>query len=86
MDCQTRTEAMQRLRSIEGHIRAIERMLDDGHACVDVVRQTLAAKRALEGASRLLVAGHLQACVRMDPGSERVVQDLLDVLQLSVRL
>ncbi len=92
MEPEAKEELLLRLRSIEGHIRAIERMLEDDRACVDVVRQTLAVKRALDRVSQLLVASHLRACVGMGRGGdpdgerERAVQELLDVLHLSGRL
>jgi DNA-binding FrmR family transcriptional regulator len=92
MEPEAKEELLLRLRNIEGHIRSIERMLGDDRACVDVVRQTLAAKRALERVSQLLVASHLRACVGVGPGRdpdgerERAVQELLDVLHLSGRL
>lgn len=92
MEQEAREELVLRLRSIEGHIRAIQRMLEEDRTCVDVVRQTLAVKRALERVSQLLVASHLRACIGADPegdpdgGRERAVRELLDVLELSGRL
>ena len=37
-----------RLASIEGHIKGIRKMVDDGVYCVDVLKQTYAVERALQ--------------------------------------
>ncbi len=92
MEKEAREELLLRLRSIEGHIRGIQRMLEEDRGCVDVVRQTLAVKRALDRVSRLLVADHLRGCLGCDQEAEptgpreRAVQELLDVLELTGRL
>jgi len=89
MDPETREEALRRLRSIEGHIRGVERMLEEDRTCLEIVRQTLAIRRALDKVSQLLVSSQLRCCLvaeAEDSGSaerERAVQDLLEVLELS---
>jgi len=37
-----------RLASIEGHVKAIKRMVDDDAYCIDVLKQTYAVERALK--------------------------------------
>jgi len=32
------------LKNVEGHIRGIERMVDDGVYCIDIIRQIQAAR------------------------------------------
>ncbi len=87
-----REEALQRLRSVEGHIRGIERMLEEDAGCVDLIRQTLAVKRALDRVGQLLVSGHLHSCIAAEMASDevgerqRAVEELLEVLELSGRL
>ncbi|MDE3111928.1 MAG: metal-sensitive transcriptional regulator [Chloroflexota bacterium] len=58
-----RKEVLTRLRSIAGHVRAVERMVDEDRYCVDVLRQTMAIEKALERVDGLLLEGHLQTCV-----------------------
>lgn len=91
MQDEARDELLLRLRSIEGHIRAVQRMLEADCPCVDVVRQTLAVKRAVERVSQLLVANHLCTCLaahsEQDPDGSRTraLHELLDLLELSGR-
>lgn len=53
----------RRLRRIGGQIAGIERMLEEGRECRDLVTQISAANRALEQAGFKLVAAGLTYCV-----------------------
>jgi DNA-binding FrmR family transcriptional regulator len=53
----------RRLHRVSGQLAGIERMLDDGRECKDVVTQISAATRALEQAGFKLVAAGLTYCV-----------------------
>ena len=52
-----------RLHRVSGQLAGIERMLDDGRECKDVVTQISAATRALEQAGFKLVAAGLTYCL-----------------------
>lgn len=54
---------LNRLKSIEGHVRGVQRMLDEDTYCIDVLRQTLAIRRALEKFDALILERHLNTCV-----------------------
>jgi len=77
----------RRLKSVEGHVRGIERMVEDGAYCVDVVHQIVAVQRALKKVSALVLDRHLHSCVtRAIQGEdtqsrERVLGELLDVFE-----
>ncbi len=64
-----------RLKNVEGHIRGIERMVDDGVYCIDIIRQIQAAQAALSKISSAILDNHLNSCVitaiRGDDPSER---------------
>ena len=53
----------RRLHRVSGQLAGIERMLDDGRECKDVVAQISAATRALEQAGFKLVAAGLTYCL-----------------------
>jgi DNA-binding FrmR family transcriptional regulator len=53
----------RRLHRVSGQLAGIERMLDDGRECKDVVTQISAANRALEQAGFKLVAAGLTYCI-----------------------
>jgi len=56
-------EVRRRLRRVGGQVQGIERMLDEGRECRDVVTQISAATKALEQAGFRLVAAGLTYCL-----------------------
>lgn len=56
-------EALQRLNSIEGHLRGIRKMVEEESYCVDILKQTYAVQRAIEKFEQVLLRGHLTHCV-----------------------
>lgn len=87
-----RAKAAARLRSIEGHVRGVIRMVEDGAYCVDIIKQTLAIQRALEKVNALVLEDHLATCASTairaaDPKErERTIEELLEVFEMSGRL
>jgi DNA-binding FrmR family transcriptional regulator len=67
---ETLADLQHRLRRAEGQVRAVQRMLDDGRDCRDVVTQLSAATKALEQTGFLLVAAGMQRCLT-DPDASR---------------
>lgn len=74
-----------RLRSIEGHIRGVQRMEREGTYCIDVIKQVQAVQAALDKFSAVVLEHHLATCVadviRSDDEAkrERVVGELLQI-------
>jgi DNA-binding FrmR family transcriptional regulator len=56
-------DVRRRLHRVTGQLAGIERMLDEGRECRDVVTQVSAATRALEQAGFRLVAAGLADCL-----------------------
>lgn len=63
MDNDHKRQLLNRLKSIEGHVRGIHRMVDEDTYCIDVIRQINAVQKALEGVSSLVLENHLNTCV-----------------------
>src|SRR3990170_8823598 len=85
----TKEEALNRLRTIEGHIRGVTRMVEEEAYCIDILHQTLAVQRAIDKLNQDVLEGHLQTCVtkalqgqnNQDRG--RVIRELFDVFSAS---
>ena len=83
---------LNRLKTIEGHVRGVQRMVEDDAYCIDVLKQTQAIQRALDKFNHLILAGHLNGCVTTairaeDPQErERVVTELLQVFETTSNL
>lgn len=57
------SDALNRLKTIEGHIRGITRMVEDDAYCIDIIRQIQAVQAALNRTSNLILDGHLNSCL-----------------------
>ena len=92
MEDETRVNILNRLRSIEGHVRGIERMVENGEYCVDVVNQILAVQRALQKVNTMVLDRHLHTCVttaiRGDDADqrERVIGEIMGVFEATGKL
>ena len=83
---------IKRLKSIEGHIRGIQRMIEEDKYCIDVIKQALAVKSAVDKVNALILESHLESCVTTAIRSsklverERVIAELLDVFETSGKI
>jgi CsoR family transcriptional regulator, copper-sensing transcriptional repressor len=59
----TRKKAIERLNRIEGQIRGIKRMVEEGRYCVEVLGQLSAAHEGLRGVGKLVMRNYLENCV-----------------------
>ena len=57
-----REEIVTRLRRVEGQLRGIQRMLEEGRDCADVVTQFAAAESALEHAAFKFFGATMAQC------------------------
>jgi DNA-binding FrmR family transcriptional regulator len=56
-----------RLARVEGQVRGLRKMLEEGRACEDVLTQLLAARSGLEQAGLMILDRHLGECILADP-------------------
>ena len=77
-----------RLASIEGHVKGIRKMVQDGTYCVDILKQTYAIERALQKFEAELLRGHLSTCVPngfKEGRNEAMIAELSEVFELARR-
>lgn len=91
LDPQAKEKILARLRSIEGHVRGVLRMVEDDAYCIDVLKQTKAIQAALDRVNAMLLERHLNHCVTTairsnDPRErERVIGELVEVFEAGGR-
>ena len=84
MDDETK-KIVNRLKSVEGHVRGVAKMVEDGAYCIDIVNQISAIQAALNKVSGLVLDRHLHTCVTTairgdDPDErERVIDEIMGV-------
>lgn len=54
---------LARLRRIEGQLRGIQRMVEEGRDCEAIVTQLMAARAALDRAGLLIMSRHIERCL-----------------------
>jgi len=85
-------EALKRMKSIAGHVKGIERMLENDQYCIDVIKQIQAVEAALSKVSTLLLEGHLHSCVITAIQGEdvrereRVLSEISQVFETSTKV
>ncbi|OHA76132.1 MAG: hypothetical protein A3I38_02760 [Candidatus Wildermuthbacteria bacterium RIFCSPLOWO2_02_FULL_47_10] len=88
MDKKIKNKVMRRLKIIEGQIRGLQKMVERGDYCIDIINQSLAVKEALSGAEDLILENHLKthATSQMKSGAApRAVKEILSIYRLSKR-
>jgi DNA-binding FrmR family transcriptional regulator len=55
-------EALNRLKTVRGHLDGIIRMVEEDAYCVDLMKQVSAAQSSLEKVNRLILRNHLETC------------------------
>lgn len=76
-------DLMNRLKRIEGQVRGVEGMLDNGAYCTDILMQVLAITSALNSFNKALLANHMRTCVadNIRVGNDDVIDELVTTLQ-----
>lgn len=74
---------MDRLARIEGHVRAVKRMVEEDTECPEVLVQIAAVRSALNGAGRLLLEDHVRSCL-MDAAKDGNFEDSFKDLRNSL--
>lgn len=92
MQPEIKNDVVNRLRSIQGHARGIERMVTDDVYCIDIMKQIKAVQKALDRVNSMILSNHLETCVttaiRSDDETERerVIGEIIQVSDASGKL
>jgi CsoR family transcriptional regulator, copper-sensing transcriptional repressor len=85
-------DLVKRLKNVEGHVRGIERMVEEDVYCIDIIRQIQAVQAALNKISGLVLEGHLNSCLITavrgnDPAEqERVLKEIEEVFEAATKV
>lgn len=87
-----KTDTLQRLKSIEGHVGGVMRMVERDAYCIDVIRQIQAIQAALNKVSSQILDDHLRSCVITaiegdNPQErERVLKEISEVYSMASKV
>ena len=83
---------LRRLKTIEGHLKGIIRMVEEDKYCIDVIRQIQAVEGALNKVSAQILGNHLNSCVitavqgNDKKERERVLKEITEVFEMSTKV
>jgi DNA-binding FrmR family transcriptional regulator len=76
--------ALNRLKTVRGHLDAVIGMVDDERYCPDIMKQVSALQGSLEKVNRVLLQNHVETCVlhAVEEGrSGQIVDELMETLR-----
>lgn len=78
-----KSDISKRMRRIIGQINGIDKMIDDGRYCVDILQQIMAARAALNQVALIMIESHTKSCVVnaiKENRTDEAVEELIEVL------
>lgn len=82
-------DALNRLKTVRGHLDGVIRMLEEDTYCVDVMKQLAAAQSSLERANRVMLHNHLETCFSsavLGGNGQAAIDELVDAVKFSPAL
>ncbi|WEK55501.1 MAG: metal-sensitive transcriptional regulator [Candidatus Cohnella colombiensis] len=84
MDYIYNEELKKRLRRIEGQVRGVLRLMEEGKSCKEVINQMSAVRNATDKAIAQIVAENLQQCIleekAMGGDTGKMVKEAVELL------
>ena len=87
MDAETKAGIVRRLQSVDGHVRGVQRMVEEDKYAIDVIKQIEAVQAGLAKIQEIILANHLHTCaataIRADEPARReaVIDEILEVFR-----
>lgn len=91
MQNETKVAVQKRFNRIEGQVRGLSRMVEEGRYCIDIVTQISAVRAALRRAEEEILRDHVGHCVEhaINSGDKqdqrKKITEIIDVLRRSDR-
>ncbi len=79
---------LMRLRRMEGQVRGVQKMIEEGRYCVDIVTQLQAISAAADKVAEQVLEGHIRGCVTDAINEQRgdeAITELMTVLSKAIR-
>ncbi len=81
MDLATQEDVKRRLSRIEGQVRGVQKMLDEGRNCQEIIQQLTAIRSAVHQASVAVARSYAGQCLADSSKSQdALIDDLISVL------
>jgi DNA-binding FrmR family transcriptional regulator len=84
MKAEHKTSALNRLKTVRGHLDGVIAMVEEERYCPDIMKQVSALQGSLEKVNRILLANHVETCVLhavAEGRTSQIVDELLETLR-----
>ena len=82
MQRENKSEVIRRLKSVEGHVRGVAKMVEEGDVTyAEIVQQTNAIFSAIKRINNLLLKDFVEERADRDGVSEELVKDLMKAIE-----
>ena len=82
MQRENKNEVIRRLKSVEGHVRGVAKMVEEGDASyAEIVQQTNAIFSAIRRINNVLLKDFVEERADQDGSSEDLVKDLMKAIE-----
>jgi DNA-binding FrmR family transcriptional regulator len=81
--------ALNRLKTVRGHLDAVIAMVDEERYCPDVMKQVSALQGSLERVNRILLQNHLETCVQhaiSEGRTPEIVDELMETMRYTAAI
>ena len=90
VDADAKQRNQKRLRRIEGQVRGLQKMVEEGRYCADILTQIASVHEALRAVGRELVRNHLKHCAtqairRRPEDAEAMYDELVEMMYRTSR-
>ena len=83
---EAKSEVLRRLKSVEGHVRGVAKMVDEGEVSyAEVIQQTNAIFSAIRRVNTVLLKDFVEERAEADGVSEETVNDLVKAIDRVVK-
>ena len=92
MEAKKKVELLNRVRTVSGHVKGVEKMIEQDAYCVKIIEQVQAIQAALNKLNILILDDHLHHCVTTavrseDPTErERVLSEIANMFETASKL
>lgn len=84
MKSEHKKSALNRLKTVRGHLDSVISMVEDERYCPEVMKQVSALQGSLEGVNRVLLQNHLETCVTHavhEGRTSEIVDELMETMK-----
>jgi DNA-binding FrmR family transcriptional regulator len=84
-----KSSALNRLKTVRGHVDAVLTMVEEERYCPEIMKQVSALQGSLERVNRVLLQNHLETCVvhAVEAGrSAEIVDELMETLKYTAAI